>query len=200
MHRLQVLLDGTGWYWMVLDGTQGEPPLFPQGCYQAEQVDTQPRFPQDHPGQVRLRCPGPLTHGASPGDEDVLGDCYRNHWDINYLSGPLPPARLAPHSGQEETRCSARWVGVMRGRAKPWGLGFLGLSLRGRRWPERGLIPGIPRGPPGLAFPSRISIRRCNWAATASCPWTIACCWAMTASKTSREAALRSKLVSTQSI
>ena len=77
---------------MVLDGTQGEPPLFPQGCYQAEQVDTQPRFPQDHPGQVRLRCPGPLTHGASPGDEDVLGDCYRNHWDINDLSGPLPPA------------------------------------------------------------------------------------------------------------
>ena len=37
-------LDGTGWHWMALDGngdgldgTPREPPLFPQGCYQAEQ-------------------------------------------------------------------------------------------------------------------------------------------------------------------
>ena len=61
-------------------------------------------------------------------------------------------------------------------------LGVLGLflcpfSLEGR-WPDLGLMPGIPRRPPGLAFPSRLSIRRCNWA-------MVYCCWAMTANKTS---------------
>ena len=77
---------------MAPDGTQGESPLLPQGGNQAEQVDAQPLFPQDHPGQVRLGHPAPLTHWASPGDEDVFGNLDRNHRDINDLSGPLHPA------------------------------------------------------------------------------------------------------------
>ena len=65
--------------------------------------------------------------------------------------------------------CATRWVGVMRWRAKPWGRGFLGPLFWVGRLPDLGLMPGIPLGPPGLAFPSSASIRRCNWAMTVCC-------------------------------
>ncbi len=64
-----------------------------------------------------------------------------------------------------------------------------GPFFREGRWPDLGLMPGISRGPPGLAFPSRVSIRRRNWA-------MVFCCWEMTGNKTSRGAAFRSRLVS----
>ena len=89
-----------------------------------------------------------------------------------------PPANPAPHSGQESRACSTRRVGVMRWRDKPWRRGLFGpLDWAGFR-SALGLRPGIPMGPPGLAFPSRVSIRCCNLA--------------MIASRTSREAVLRS--------
>ena len=49
--------------------------------------------------------------------------------------------------------CATRWVGVMRWRAKPWGRGFLGPLFWVGRLPDLGLMPGIPLGPAGLAFP-----------------------------------------------
>ena len=66
---------------------------------------------------------------------------------------------------------------ALTGQAVVLGLFLCPFSPEGR-WPDLGLMPGIPRRPPGLAFPSRLSIRRCNWA-------MVYCCWAMTANKTS---------------
>ena len=68
MHGLQV----------PLDGAQRQPSFFPQGGNPAEQVDTQPLFPQDHPAQVHLGSPAPLTYRTGPGYEDVLGHLGRN--------------------------------------------------------------------------------------------------------------------------
>ena len=144
MHRLQV----------PLDGTQGESSLFPQGCYQAEQVDTQPLFPQDHPGQVRLRCPGPLTYWASPGDEDVLGDFYRNHWDINDLSGPLRPAPsqtgTALGAGRSQMLDPVGGRHARAGEAVGPGLPWAVLA----RWPLAcgGFDAGHPAGTTGLGL------------------------------------------------
>ena len=65
-----------------------------------------------------------------------------------------PPDRWAPQSGQFSITCSTRWVGVMRGRAKPWRRCFLGCCCAGGWRPELGLRPGIRGGPPDLAWPS----------------------------------------------
>ena len=66
-----------------------------------------------------------------------------------------PPDSRVPQSGQFSMECATRCVGVMRWRAKPWGRGFLGPFSLGVCWrPDLGLMPGIPLGPPGLAFPS----------------------------------------------
>ena len=100
-----------------------------------------------------------------------------------------PPARPVPHWGQDSRTCSTRCVGAMRWRAKPWGLGFLGLLSLAGPWPDFGLMPGIRGDPPGLAFPSSTSSLRCNSVMTA-------CCWAMTACKASRLAVVRSRPVS----
>ena len=83
------LVDGAQ---IPLDGTEGQPPLFPQGRHQAEQVDAQSLFPQRHPAQVHLGHPAFLTHWASPGDEDMFGDLDRNHWQVDDLPGPLGPS------------------------------------------------------------------------------------------------------------
>ena len=83
------LVDGPQ---IPLDGAEGQPPLFPQGRHQAEQVDAQPLFPQRHPAQVHLGHPAFLTHWASPGDEDMFGDLDRNHWQVDDLPGPLGPS------------------------------------------------------------------------------------------------------------
>ena len=55
-------------------------------------------------------------------------------------------------------------------------------------------MPGIRGGPPGFAFPSNDSMRRCNLTITACCSATVpcsskmeACCRAMNASRTLRE-------------
>ena len=42
-----------------------------------------------------------------------------------------PPVRCVPQSGQLSTTCSTRWVGVMRGRAKPWRRCFRGCCCAG---------------------------------------------------------------------
>ena len=75
-----------------LDGAQGQPSLFPQGGNPAEQVDSQPLLPQDHPAQVRLGSPATLTYRTGPGYEDVLGDLGRNRGEVNDFTGPLYPA------------------------------------------------------------------------------------------------------------
>ena len=65
-----------------------------------------------------------------------------------------PPVRCVPQSGQFSTTCSTRWVGVRRGRAKPWRRCLRGCCCAGGWRPELDLRPGIRGGPPGfrLAF------------------------------------------------
>ena len=82
MHRLQV----------PLDAAPGQPSLFPQGGDQAEQIDSQPLFPQRRPAQVRLGHPTFLTYGANPGDKDVFGDLDGNQGKVDDFPGALPPA------------------------------------------------------------------------------------------------------------
>ena len=73
-----------------------------------------------------------------------------------------PPVRCVPQSGQLSTTCSTRWVGVMRGRAKPWRRCFLGCCCAGGWRPDFALRPGIRGGPSGFARPSSSAIRRSN--------------------------------------
>ena len=111
-----------------------------------------------------------------------------------------PPDRWAPQSGQFSITCSTRWVGVMRGRAKPWRRCLRGCCCAGGWRPELGLRPGIRGRPPDLAWPSTSAIRRCNRSITRCCSRTVACSWAMMAMRTSRVAVVRSISVSTPSI
>ena len=53
-----------------------------------------------------------------------------------------PPDRWAPQSGQLSTTCSTRWVGVMRGRAKPWRRCFRGPCCAGQLAARTGLEAG----------------------------------------------------------
>ena len=49
MHRLQVLLDGTGWYWMVLDGTQGSRPSSRRAAIRLSRLIPNRGFPRTTP-------------------------------------------------------------------------------------------------------------------------------------------------------
>ena len=100
-----------------------------------------------------------------------------------------PPDRWAPQSGQFSITCSTRWVGVMRGRAKPWRRCLRGCCCAGGWRPELGLWPGIRGGSPGFAWPSSSAIRRCNRSITA-------CNSAMMAISTARSTVVRSTSVS----
>ena len=137
-----------------MDGMQGESPLFPQGGNQAEQVDAQPLAAQDHPGQVRLGRPAPLTYWASPGDEDVFGNLGRNHRDINDLSGSLHPAPsqagTALGAGLQRMLHSVGGIHALAG--EPVGSGLPGAVLA--RWPLAwgGLDAGHPAGAAGLGL------------------------------------------------
>ena len=85
--------------------------------------------------------------------------------------------------------CSTRWVGVMRGRAKPWRRCLRGPCCAGGFRADFALRPGIRSGSPGFAWPSSSAIRRCNRSITA-------CNSAMMAISTSRSTVVRSTSVS----
>ena len=152
-----------------LDAADGQPPLFPQRGDQAEQVDAEALLAQDHAVQFRRRCAAPSARRASPSDVDVLGDLHRNHRQIDdsRVRWVQPPDRWAPQSGQFSITCSTRWVGVMRGRAKPWRRSLRGPCSAGGFRADFALTPGIRSGSPGFAWPSSSAIRRCNRSITA---------------------------------
>ena len=99
-----------------------------------------------------------------------------------------PPTKPVPHSGQFSTERSARWVGVIRWRAKPRPHGFLAPLYYEGRSLEADLLHGIPHRPPLFRRPSKASIRRCNSS-------MICCNRAITANSVSRLAVLRSTVV-----
>ena len=102
-----------------------------------------------------------------------------------------PPDNWVPQSGQLCMAGAGRWVGVMRARAKPCGLGLRG-PLGGAGFRSvlvLGLRPGIRREFAGLAWPS-------NWAIRFFKRTMIACCRTMGAMRTSRSAAVTSTSVS----
>ncbi len=161
-------------------------------------------LPQGHARQVRRGRPALLTYRADPGDMDMPGDLRRSHRQVNDFPGPLHPtasqSRATLRTGLQDVlhpvggRHALAGKAVRPGLPGPFLRPFLralspGPFSREGRWPDLGLTPGIPRGPPGLAFPSRVSIRRRNWA-------MVFCCWEMTGNKTSRGEAFRSRLVS----
>ena len=111
-----------------------------------------------------------------------------------------PPDRWVAQSGQFSTTCSTRWVGVIRGRAKPWRRCLLGCCCAGGWRPKLDLRPGIRGGPSGFAWPSSSAIRRSNRSITRCCSRTVACSWALMAMRKSRSAVIRSHSVSTPSI
>ena len=121
MHRGQV----------PLDGTEGQPGLFPQRGNQADQVDPQALLAHHHLVQLRRGHPPPLALGAGAGDIGVLGYLHRNLGQLDDL--PVrwvqPPDNRIPQSGHRSSACSTRWSGVILVRAKPerrgW-RGFLG--------------------------------------------------------------------------
>ena len=175
-----------------LDAADGQPPLFPQRGDQAEQVDAEALLAQDHTVQYRRRCAAPSAGRASPSNVDVLGDLHRNHRQLDDFPsalGPVPPDRWAPQSGQFSITCSTRWVGVMRGRAKPWRRCLRGCCCAGGFRADFALRPGIRSGSPGFAWPSSSAIRRCNRSITA-------CNSAMMAISTARSTVVRSTSVS----
>ena len=183
-----------------LDAADGQPPLFPQRGDQAEQVDAEALLAQDHAVQFRRRCAAPSARRASPSKSevraspsnvDVLGDLRRNTGSsmTSRVRWVQPPDRWAPQSGQFSITCSTRWVGVMRGRAKPWRRCLRGPCCAGGFRADFALRPGIRSGSPGFAWPSSSAIRRCNRSITA-------CNSAMMAISTSRSTVVRSTSVS----
>ena len=103
-----------------------------------------------------------------------------------------PPLRVVWHSGQDPGAWTTRRVAFIRGRAKPWGRfrrGFFscsGIFLR----LAAGLWPGIPTlGPAADSRASRLSTH-CRSSALVSCSSAI------TASRVSRLALVRSSPVS----
>ena len=72
----------------------GEPSLFPQGRYQAHQVDPQALPAQNHLRQLHLGHPALLAYRTNPCYKEMLGDLHRNHWDLNDFPGPLHPSAV----------------------------------------------------------------------------------------------------------
>ncbi len=114
-----------------------------------------------------------------------------------YETFPAPEARriakrLEFHYTPKHGSRLNMWVGVMRGRAKPWGRFLRGPFRSGAPLPlAAGLWPGIlePRPPPLDNWASKPSTRRRSSV-------MIPCCSAMTASRVSRLALVRSSPVS----
>ena len=174
-----------------LDAADGQPPLFPQRGDQAEQVDAEALLAQDHAVQYRRRCAAPSAGRASPSNVDVLGDLHRNHRQLDDFPSALGPAAgpVGAAIGTVLHHVLHRWVGVIRGRAKPWRRCLRGCCCAGGWRPELGLRPGIRGGSPGFAWPSSSAIRRCNRSITA-------CNSAMMAISTARSTVVRSTSVS----
>ena len=172
-----------------LDAADRQAPFFPQRGDAAEHVDAQALAPQCHAVQLCWGHSAPPTHWAGPGDEDMLGDLHRNHRQLDDFPGALDPAASQVRPAIRDSsppRASTRWVGVMRGRAKPWRRCLRGCCCAGAWRPELGLRPGIRGGPPGFAWPSSSAIRRSNRSITRCCSRTVTCSWAMLAMRTSR--------------
>ncbi len=70
----------------------GEPSLFPQGRYQAHQVDSQALLTHNHTLQGHLGHPAPLTHRTIPCHNNMLCDLDRDHGNLNDFPGPLHPS------------------------------------------------------------------------------------------------------------
>ena len=139
---------------------RGNRALFPQGRDQAEQIYSQPLFPQRRPAQVRLGHPASLTYGASPGDEDMFGNLSGNRRNIDDL-----PSALRPAPGQAGATLGAGLQGVLHpvgGRHAPAGKavrpGLPGALLPGALLPGSllaaglGLDAGHPFGAAGLGL------------------------------------------------
>ena len=113
-----------------------------------------------HTGQVRATMTCSVTSTGTAGTSIT-----------SRLRCAHPPAKPVPQSGQVSRACSTRRVGVIRRRAKPWDRGFLGPFFSLGPWSgprtEAGLLPGIPRGPPGVSRSSNTAIRRSNRPMTA---------------------------------
>ena len=178
MHRSQV----------PLDGTEGQPGLFPQRGNQADQVDPQALLAQHHLVQLRRWHPAAMTLGAGAGDIGVLGYLHRNLGQLDDLPsalGPAPGQDWIPQSGHRSSACSTRWSGVILVRAKPERRGWRGFLGRSALPSPLGFRPGIRPEPPDLPLPS-------NWATRFSRRSMMACCRMMMPMSTSRSAVRRS--------
>ena len=185
MHRSQI----------PLDGPYGQPALFPQGHDQAHQVGSKTLTARGQTLQRVLGQPPFPAQGTRPGYEDVFCDLHRRAAGSSMTSlvrCAQPPLRVVWHSGQDPGVWTTRRVAFIRGRAKPWGRfrrGFFscsGIFLR----LAAGLWPGIPTlGPAADSRASRLSTH-CRSSALVSCSSAI------TASRVSRLALVRSSPVS----
>ena len=177
MHRGQV----------PLDGTEGQPGLFPQRGNQADQVDPQALLAHHHLVQLRRGNPPPLALGAGAGDIGVLGYLHRNlgQLDDSRVRWVQPPDNWIPQSGHRSSACSIRWSGVILVRAKPKRRGWRGFLGRSGFPSPLGFRPGIRPEPPDLPLPS-------DWAIRFSRRSMMACCRMMMPMSTSRSAVRRS--------
>ncbi len=144
MHRSQV----------PLDGTEGQPGLFPQRGNQADQVDPQALLAQHHLVQLRRGNPPPLALGAGAGDIGVLGYLHRNLGQLDDLPSALGPAagQLDPTIGTPLQRVLHTLVGRHSGSGKARATGLARLPGSIRLPVAFGLQAGHPSRTAGLAL------------------------------------------------
>ena len=120
----------------------------------------------------------------------MIGYLGRNYWNLDGFPAPAHPSanQACATLWAVLNGALARWVGVIRWRAKPRPHGFLAPLYYEGRCLEADLLHGIPHRPPLLRRPSKASIRRCNSS-------MICCNRAITANGVSRLAVLRATVV-----